>query len=369
VSYDLTGLPPTPDELTSFLKDTSPTAYEKVVDRLLASPHYGERWAVKWLDTVRHADTNGYELDADRPHAWRYRDYIINAFNSDKPFDRFIREQIAGDELFPNDKEALIATGYLRAGSEHIVGGNVDPEESRQEVLTEIATNIGQTFLAMTVNCARCHNHKFDPITQADFYRLQAVFAGAKGKDVEIATPEEKASWEAANKAYKARIEPIQKALKELAKPFEDKIKAERKAKLAPENLAALEIPKDKRTPEQQKLAKDAESQIKPEWDEVVEIMPDDVKARRMKLREQLHEVEFTEPDPLPTASAFVNTGEPAPQSFILRMGDAKAKLDPVQPSVPRVLKANYEIPTDSTGRRRRWRTGSLHPTIRSPRE
>ena len=117
----------------------------------------------KWLDIVRYADTNGFELDQDRPHAWRYRDYVIDSFNEDKPFDRFIQEQIAGDEMFPGNKEALIATGYLRAGSEHLVSGNIDPEESRQEVLTEIATNVGQTFLAMTVNCARCHNHKFDP--------------------------------------------------------------------------------------------------------------------------------------------------------------------------------------------------------------
>src|SRR5207237_5219974 len=118
--------------------------------------------------------------------------------------DRFIREQLAGDEIFPGDKEALIATGYLRAGSEHITSGNVDPEESRQEVLTEIATNVGQAFLGMTINCARCHNHKFDPILQKDFYALQAVFAGAKGKDVEIATPAEKAAWEELQKAYTA---------------------------------------------------------------------------------------------------------------------------------------------------------------------
>jgi hypothetical protein len=115
VTYDLTGLPPTPEEVSAFLKDTSPDAYEKVVDRLLASPQYGERWAMKWLDTVRYADTSGFESDKDRPHAWRYRDYVIGAFNKDKPFDRFIQEQIAGDEMFPGNKEALIATGYLRS--------------------------------------------------------------------------------------------------------------------------------------------------------------------------------------------------------------------------------------------------------------
>ncbi len=245
VTYDLTGLPPTPDEVAAFVKDKSSDAYQKVVDRLLASPHYGERWASKWLDVVRYADTNGFELDQDRPHAWRYRDYVIDAFNHDKPYDRFVEEQIAGDEMFPGSKEALVATGYLRAGSEHVVSGNIDPEESRQEVLTEIATSVGQAFLGMTVNCARCHNHKFDPILQADFYRLQAVFAGAKGKEVEIATPEEKAAWEAADKAYKARLEPIEAALKDLATIYEDKIKAERKALSSPPKvIEALNTPK-----------------------------------------------------------------------------------------------------------------------------
>ena len=352
VTYDLTGLPPTPDEVHAFLADKSPNAYEKLVDRLLASPHYGERWATKWLDVVRYADTNGFELDLDRPHAWRYRDYVIHSFNADKPYTRFIQEQIAGDEMFPGDKQALVATGYLRAGSEHLVAGNIDPMESRQEVLTEIATNVGQTYLGMTVNCARCHNHKFDPILQADFYRLQAVFAGAKGKEVEIATPAEKAASEAAEAAYKQRIEPIQKALKELAEPFSTQLREENKTKLDPKLLAAFNVPKDKRTEEQKTLAQNAESQIQPTWDEVVAIMPADVKARRAKLREQLHAVEQTAPDPLPTAYAFVDTGEPAPPSFILRMGDPHSPLDPVDASVPRVIQANYVIPRDSGGRR-----------------
>jgi hypothetical protein len=352
VTYDLTGLPPTPEEVDAFVQDRSANAYEKVVDRLLASPHYGERWAGKWLDVVRYADTNGFELDQDRPHAWRYRDYVIQSFNADKSYKRFVEEQIAGDELFPGDKAALVATGYLRAGSEHIVSGNIDPAESRQEVLTEIATNVGQTYLAMTVNCARCHNHKFDPILQADFYRLQAVFAGGKGKEVEIATATEKASWEAAQAAYKKRLEPIETALKDLAKPFADQIREERKKKLEPKLLEALNIPKEQQTPEQKILAANAASQIGAAWDEVVAIMPADVKDRRAKLREQLHQVEATAPDPLPTAYSFVNTGEPAPQNFILRLGDPHSPLDPVEAAVPKVIKANYEIPTSPSGRR-----------------
>jgi Protein of unknown function (DUF1549)/Protein of unknown function (DUF1553) len=352
VTLDLTGLPPNVEEVEAFLRDKSPDAYERVVDRLLASPHYGERWASKWLDVVRYADTNGFELDQDRPHAWRYRDYVIASFNQDKPYDRFVQEQLAGDEMFPGSKEALVATGYLRAGSEHQVSGNIDPAESRQEVLTEIATNVGQTFLGMTVNCARCHNHKFDPISQADFYRLQAVFAGAEGNDVEIATPEEKARFEAADAEYKTRLEPIEAALKALAQPFAEKIKEERKAKLEPALLEALSIPKEKRTPEQLTLAKNAESQIKPDWDEIVAAMPPEVQATRAKLRERLNEVKFTQPDPMPTAYAYVNTGEPAPQCHILGMGDPHRPLDVIEPGVPRVLKAGHELPIASPGRR-----------------
>jgi hypothetical protein len=352
VTYDLTGLPPTPDELDAFLKDPAGNAYEKVVDRLLASSHYGERWASKWLDVVRYADTNGFELDQDRPHAWRYRDYVVRCFNQDKPYDRFIREQIAGDEMFPDDHEALIATGYLRAGSEHVVAGNIDPEESRQEVLTEIATNVSQTFLGMTINCARCHNHKFDPILQADFYSLQAIFAGAKGKEVEIASPDEKIAWEAAQKAYKVRLAPIEDALKALAKPYDEQIREERKRALDPKLLEAFNIPKDKRSPEQKILGADAETQLKPTWDEVVAVMPAPVKSQREKLRKQLHEVEATAPDPLPAAYSFVNTGEPAPPSFVLRLGDPHSRLQPVDPALPYVIKAAYKIPTASEGRR-----------------
>src|SRR6185436_16033358 len=184
------------------------------------------------------------------------------------------------------------ATGYLRAGSEHVVSGNIDPEESRQEVLTEIATNVGQTFLGMTINCARCHNHKFDPILQADFYSLQAIFAAAKGKDVEIAAPEVKATWEADQKAYKERLAPVEAALKSLAKPYEQQIVEERKRKLDPKLLEALNTPKDKRTPEQKRLGSDAESQTKPAWDEVVASMPPAVRVERAQLREQLHQIE-----------------------------------------------------------------------------
>src|ERR1019366_8935104 len=280
-------------------------------------------------------------------------------------YDRFVQEQIAGDEMFPGDKEALVATGYLRAGSEHVVSGNIDPEESRQEVLTEIATNVAQGFLGMTVNCARCHNHKFDPILQADFYRLQAVFAGAKGKEVEISTPEEKAAWDAAEKAYKARLEPTVAALKALAHPYEEKIAEERKSNLAPKLLEALNTPKAKRTPEQERYASNAQAQINPTWDEVLAVMSPEDKATRTKLRDRLHATQMTAPDPLPTAYAFVDTTDPAPQSYVLRLGDPHSRLDPVDPAVPLVIQAGYKIPAAPAGRRTalaNWLTSANNP-------
>jgi Protein of unknown function (DUF1549)/Protein of unknown function (DUF1553) len=352
VSFDLTGLPPTPSEVQDFLHDKSPNAYEMLVDRLLASPHYGERWAQQWLDVVRYADTNGFELDADRTHAWRYRDYVIDSFNRDKPYDQFIKEQLAGDEMYPGDKQALVATGYLRAGSEHLVAGNIDPAVSRQEVLTEIATSVGQTYMALTVNCARCHNHKFDPILQADYYRLQAVFATGKGNEVEIATPQQKASWESAEAAYKERLKPVQDAIERLTTPYRERVEAERLTKLDPKVQDAVHKSEDKRTPDEKVLAANAKEQIEPTWDVVVAAMTPEDRDKRAKLREQLHQVEATEPDPLPTAYSYVNSSEPPPQSYVLRMGDPAHQLAPVAPSVPTVLKASYEIPSSSAGRR-----------------
>lgn len=290
---------------------------------------------------------------------------MIESFNEDKPYGRFIEEQIAGDEMFPGDKNALIAAGYARAGSEHVVSGNIDPDVSRQEVLTEIATSVGQTFLGMTINCARCHNHKFDPILQADFYRMQAIFGAAKGKEVDIATEAEKAAWKVADEAYQARLKPVNDALKTLSTPYKERIEADRLAQIEPRLRDAYNIPKDKRTPEQEKLASNAKDQIEPTWDVVVAAMTPEDKAKRAELRVKLHQIEMTEPDPLPQAYTYVNTGEAAPQSYTLRLGDPKNPLDPVEPGVPRVVQANYQIPKEPIGRRTalaRWLASPDNP-------
>jgi mono/diheme cytochrome c family protein len=175
-TFDLTGLPPTPAEVEAFVKDTAPDAYEKLIARLLSSPRYGEQWARHWLDVVRYADTNGFSNDFERPNAWRYRDYVVRSFNADKPYDRFITEQLAGDELKPNDPEMLIAVGFLRAGPWEHTAMTV-AAVTRQQFLDDVTHNVGAALLGQGLRCASCHDHKFDPVPTKDYYRMQAVFA------------------------------------------------------------------------------------------------------------------------------------------------------------------------------------------------
>ena len=175
-AIDLTGLPPTAEEVDAFLNDRSPGAWANLIDRLLASPRYGERWGRHWLDVVRYADTNGYSNDFERPNAWRYRDYVIRSFNQDKPYNRFIKEQVAGDELYPKDPDALIATGFLRSGPWEHTGMSVEAV-TRQMFLDDVTHATAATFLGLTLGCAKCHDHKFDPIPTRDYYRMQAVFS------------------------------------------------------------------------------------------------------------------------------------------------------------------------------------------------
>jgi len=186
LTYDLHGLPPTPEEIDAFLADTRGDAYEQLVDRLLASPRYGERWGRHWLDVVHFGESHGYDKDKPRPNAWPYRDYVIDSLNDDKPYDRFVAEQIAGDVLFPNDPQATVATGFIAAGPWDFVGhvelreGTSDKDIARSNDRDDMLANAMSTFVSLTVHCARCHDHKFDPIRQKDYYALQAVFAGVE---------------------------------------------------------------------------------------------------------------------------------------------------------------------------------------------
>ncbi len=194
VSFDLLGLPPEPEEVAAFLADHSPDAYSRLVDGFLKSPHYGERWGRHWLDIVRFGESQGFERDKLRPNSWPYRDWIIAALNDDMPYDEFVRRQLAGDVIDPDDPRATIATGFLVAAPWDEVGQTQQSAAMkavvRQDELEDLIGVTAQTFLGLTVNCARCHDHKFDPVTQADYYRLAAVFAGVKHGDRESLPPE-----------------------------------------------------------------------------------------------------------------------------------------------------------------------------------
>ncbi len=214
LSFDLHGLPPDPTEIDEFVADSDPTSYERLVDRLLASPRYGERWARHWLDVVHYGDTHGYDKDKLRPNAWPYRDYVIRSLNEDKPYDRFILEQLAGDVLWPETVDGIVGTGFIAAGPWDFIGHAEVPESKTDGKIArnldrdDMVTTTMNTFCSLTVQCARCHNHKFDPVTQTDYYRLQAVFAALDRAD-RMFDPDPKVShqrqqWLAEQKQLKA---------------------------------------------------------------------------------------------------------------------------------------------------------------------
>jgi hypothetical protein len=228
--FNLTGLPPTPEEIDGFLGDVAPDAYERLIDRLLASPQYGEAWAQHWLDVSRYAESEGFEYDRQRHGAWRFRDYVVRSFNADKPYDRFVLEQIAGDELpvaraslpvrsqgqdgpATAEQEPLIAVGFHRLGPVRRNAGNSDVAFSRNEVLTEMTDAVGLVFLGLTVGCARCHDHMFDPVRQRDYYRLQAFLAATHEHDLQLGDAAEVKRWNAENDVIQAEIKRLRELL------------------------------------------------------------------------------------------------------------------------------------------------------------
>lgn len=223
VYFDLHGLPPSPQQVNAFVNNDLPDAYSRLVDQLLASPRYGERWGQHWLDVVRFAETEGFEYDRAIPGAWRFRDYVIQSFNDGKPIDVFLREQIAGDEIDNEDTQLLIAAGFHRLGAVRRNAGNQEVAGSRNEVLTERTDIIGSAILGLTLGCARCHNHKFDSISQKDYYRLQAYFAASQEADIPTVSEETRKKWE-------KETAPIQRQIDELKTQLETQSIDEQKA-------------------------------------------------------------------------------------------------------------------------------------------
>jgi Protein of unknown function (DUF1553)/Protein of unknown function (DUF1549) len=358
ITYDLTGLPPTPEEIDAFVKDKSPNAWERVIDRLLASPRYGERWGRHWLDVVRYADSNGFEHDEVRPDAWRYRDYVIQSFNDDKPFDRFIIEQLAGDEAFPTDRDALIATGFNLLGPD--MTDSADQARRRLDTLTDMTDTAGLAFLGLTMTCARCHDHKFEPIPQTDYYRLQAFFAPAEfRRDLLVATAEQKSEYEAASRDYQTATKELRDEIAALEGPVRERLFEAKVAKLSPEAQAAHHTPPDKRNGGQQELVAETERRVIVSPAEIAKAMSPEDRAKLADLQKQLKAFDSRKPAPLPVAMGLTDHPGPPSKTYLLERGELSNAAAEVQPGFPTALSPNgkpvpaaIERQSHSTGRR-----------------
>jgi hypothetical protein len=253
-SLDLLGLPPKPEEVAAFIADRSPQAYEHLIERLLASPQYGERWGRFWMDIARYADSSGYEHDYDNANAWRYRDYVIRAFNQDKPYNRFIHEQLAGDELDDRDHDSLIATTYYRIGP-RVRFREKDNPYYRYEYLDDTIRTTFQGFMGLSVSCARCHDHKFDPITRLDYYRSMAMIFGQVEYNHPLAAPDKVAEYQTLKKSVEDRIRPLMARVIQIEAPYRRAAFEKRLAKFPEEIQTAVRTPEEKRTPGQRLLA------------------------------------------------------------------------------------------------------------------
>ena len=333
VTLDLVGLPPTLAEIDAFVRDASPRAYETLVDRLLASPHYGERWGRHWLDLARFAESDGFEHDAARPNAWRYRDYVVRAFNADKPYDRFIREQLAGDELFPGDPDAQIATAFNLLGPDMV--DSADQVQRRRNTLNDMTDTTALAFLGLTVGCARCHDHKFEPIAQRDYYRLQAFFTAAKFRhDLPVPTAAESHAHEMAMAAYGEQTKAVQTQIFALEEPPRKTLLERKLAKLSPEAQAAHRVAKEQRTTEQENHVLETAHLVAVTAKEIGAAMKKPDRDRHAVLLAELKP--FPKPRPLPATLALQN-GAPA-KTHVLHRGDYNQPGDEVRAGFPQVL-------------------------------
>jgi len=298
---DLTGLPPTPDQVRQYTADTSPDAWEKLIDRLLESPAYGERWGRHWLDVARYADSNGYEHDFDRPNAWRYRDYVIQSFNKDIPFNQFLEEQIAGDELEQVTNNTLIATGFLRSYAK--VGfREKDNPQFRYDYLDDMIATVGRGILGLTVQCARCHNHKFDPIAQKDYYKLQASLWGYVEVDLPLVPEAEAKAYAAKVKEIEDNVKPLRAAIKELEEPYRAKLMVEKYRKWPEHIQKAVFTPEADRTPGQVLLANQIIRTTNVSSEEIDRNVPAAELDKKRALEARIKEFERARPKAIPVA-------------------------------------------------------------------
>jgi len=336
VYFDMLGVPPSPAEQAKFLNDKSDDAYQKLVDRLLADSRYGEKWGRHWLDLVRYAESDGYKQDDYRPNAWRYRDYVIQAFNDDKPYDQFVLQQLAGDELDPNNPENLIATGFLR---HWIYEYNQRDVRTQWDTILNDVTNVtGDVFLAMSMNCARCHDHKFDPILQKDYFRLKAFFAPLLPRDdIPLATAEQRAQFAAKEKTWLEKTSAIRMKIDEIESPFQQK-KMKPEIQKFPLDIRPMmnKSPSERNSFETQ-LTDLAFRQVKPlTSDEIAKKLKGEAKNRWEMLRLELAKFDSIKPKPLPKALTVTDTGSVAPVTLIT--DDESA--GPIHPGILSIIDA-----------------------------
>jgi hypothetical protein len=360
VSFDLTGLPPSLAEIDVFIADRSADAFEQMVGRYLASPHYGERWGKHWLDAAGYAESNGYfSADSDRPLAWRYRDYVIGAFNRDVPYNQFVTEQIAGDELAgftpdcdvtPAMVESLTATHFLRNAPDGTGESDGNPDEVRTDRFTVLEGNLQNAMsclLGVTIQCARCHSHKFEPISQAEYYRLQAIFFPVYNPDrwmvpnnrvALIASRAERTAWQRRNDLITRQVKTAMDGLKAFAETLCEQLLDERLKHLDPAVLdkvrQAVKTPAARQTAEQKALLEKYSKAVRIGDDELMKRFPEYV-ALRKRVDATLKEREKDRPRPLARVAVYVETDPNPAAHHVLRRGQHDQPDREVQPGVP----------------------------------
>ena len=341
IYFDLIGLPPTPEQVESFVQQfakNSRLAVESLVDQLLASPHYGERWARHWLDVVRYADSDGQEGDADRRTAHHFRDFVIRSLNDDLAFDTFVRWQLAGDELEPDNPQAIAATGFIVAGTHAVLADNLMEEERTRERfndLDDMITTTGVAMLGLTLGCARCHDHKYDPVPRRDYYRMLCAFNGGDRAEVPLAPLEEVRRYREAEGKWKGEFDPAKKHLddwlKDARKTHET---AARNAKIDALKVSDDEKALLKNNPDAKDakdLAERFSKELKVEDKDFRPLLSDEERAEWDARETALKAVEARKPEALPTALAFADFSAKPRETFLLARGDFRAKSEPVE--------------------------------------
>lgn len=351
--FNLHGLPPTAEQMEAYVTSTDPKAYEKLVDELLASPRYGERWAQHWLDLSRYAESDGYNQDAPRPAAWPYRDYVIKSLNEDKPYDQFVREQLAGDEIAPKDPNVLVATSYLRNAIYEY--NQRDARGQYEVVLTDITDNAGELFLGLSFGCAKCHDHKFDPILQKDYYALRAFFTPLRWRDDKLlATDEQQAEFAKKEAPYKQATAHIQAEIDAIIGPMIERNVERAYSRFQADIRAMVDKKPEDRLPEDWQASYFCERQMEYErerFDALKSIKDPKTKARYLELVAELKKFEHLKPEPLIKAFIATDATAKAPRNpLTTRKGEIDVQpafLTLIEPDEPKITPLE-----NSTGRR-----------------